>query len=113
MEDDEEEEYLKANLAIVLVFDIIVMAILGDYDSSFTVDNQKAKLLEMEATQPGAKLTKETVRVMQESIELELVDGENDISFNIMAKSARVLEDDLNEWNLGFDEDPKIVGVSV
>ena len=34
VKDDEEEEYLKANPAIVPVFDIDVMAILGDYEDT-------------------------------------------------------------------------------
>ena len=32
---------------------------------------------------------------------------------NSMIKSARVLEDDMSEWNLGSEEDPKLVKVSV
>ena len=80
VENDEEEEYLKANPATVLVFDINVMAILGEYDNLFAAKDQEQKPAESVQVQPGTKLTKEDVRILQESVIPQSEELEDDMA---------------------------------
>ena len=64
VEDDEEEEYLKANPAVVPVFDINVMAILGDYA---LLDSEKELEADSPTVQEGTEITKDQIGILQES----------------------------------------------
>ena len=101
------------------------MEILGEYDSLFAAKDQEQEQVELVQVQPGTNLTKEDVKIFQELVIPQSEELEDDMApeqaiaiaelkyENNMTKSARVLEDDLSEWNLGSEEDPKIVKVSV
>lgn len=64
LEDDEEEECLNANLAIVFVLDMNVMAILADYEHGFVVfamddDLQMGKIIRI-----GIRMSRDKFKVL-------------------------------------------------
>ena len=130
--EDEEEDYLQVNPDIVPVFDIDVFAILSsqlntvqDQSTVQSSESQGSKKSGQLMIKGGDIWSKEDFNALAEKEAEELKGKEKEMSEQeaIVAaefkfeqnvkKSARVLEDELQDLNLGTEEDPKVVKISV
>lgn len=110
--DDEEEDFLRTNESVIPVYDIDVEKIIDQYKlkkHSDVVPEQEYKgqeevdqdELEQEISEQDEKLH------IQQIIQAEKAYEEH------KAKTARVMEDELQDLNLGTEQEPQTVKISI
>lgn len=122
VEDEEEDCFLAANPTIIPVFEIHVEQIIGRYVSQEESKEISGLLKEevsgQEKKQEMAKEDKDIWKEETDTMDGDLAPKEaiNRAEFlydKMIKKVSRVKEDDLQDINLGSEEDPKMVKVSI
>lgn len=116
--EDEEDEFLNNNPSVVPVFEVDVDSILKQY-----VYNNNNKQESKDPIQKDQQLDRDMQEVLQQDLDEEkpeetkegvdaVIQAQKDYE-EYLSKSTRVKEDELQDLNLGTQEDPKNVRISI